>query len=436
MAFTPFSLPTPAKAWRFLHIPIGGTGNPLLDYQDFWIKFKAAFVCPSPGGSTYNYNNQWTDYTGGIASNPLTCVVVGSSDGVGNFDQTDRWLGRSNIIFSGSNNANHSWITLTFPGINAATMTPAGGAGTYARAQLCIDCVSSTTTGATLCRGTEGTPATGAYTYQGGFYFSPYQGFAWTGASAKLRPPCSSVAAATIDEAQLWYDWAGYGSFPYTLGNLSTTNSWSGWLHVMRSTDGMCNRAVFYSGGIPLFWFFLDQPQQPLFNTVAQSPNYAWNDSNIPFIGGAWGSQAITYNAMLQATWILNGGAGYGCPLVTRIGSNLYAAGGAASHALMNLTNLSICTEVMCYASVYTSYTAGTVPFTVASELDGTYPILPLAMACNVTGYRGRLGTIYDMWNIPSLLLEGDSMTGTGAQKFVVMGDMLFPWDGSLLTVL
>jgi hypothetical protein len=378
------ALPTIEKDWRFQHLPVGGTGNGTNDYKDFFLKLKRIL--------TNYYPSMWRDVTGAFNTAPLACTVDGSSNAVV-ANASDNWNSESDIVRGGEAQAK-SWIVLGFPGISAT-------------AQLCFSYTGGSYPALAYY------PEGGAYGT--GFLFSHKAGFNVAVATTTVPPIGNS---ANIDVVQIW----GRGTTPaiskFFLGNLPTATSWSGWLHAMRSTDGSCNRIVFYYNGVPLFFFMLDVPKQPF---VTSTP-HTWNVDDVPWFGAVIGAASAAENTLLMATT-----PGYWIHDSNQLFSRICSAVNPTVRTIIN-------PKLGCEA--YNGATPLTSGFNIASEIDATYPMQPMSLISIATGYRGRLGFIFDMWNVNPNLLEGDSFPSDGSQQFIVMGDFAFPWDRQALQAL
>lgn len=379
------TLPTIEKNWRFQHLPVGGTGDGTNDYKDFLLKLKRML--------TNYYPSAWRDETGAFNTAPLACTVAGSSNAVV-ADTNDNWNSASDIVRGEPGNAK-SWIVFGFPGINT-------------NAQLCF--VYNANTYGSLYYYPE------AGTYGAGFLFSQTAGFNIAAATPSVAPIGNS---ANIDTVQLWMRKVGSpGTARQLLGELPTTTSWSGWLHAMRSTDGSCNRIVFYYNGVPLFFFILDTPKQPF---VTSTPN-TWNVDDVPWFGAVLSANTTIENVLLMSNspgyWINNQSG-----LYTRLCSTV----NPTARTIIN-------PKIGCES--YNGNTPLTSGFNIESEIDATYPLQPMSLISIDSGYRGRLGFIFDMWNVNPNLLEGDSFPADGSQQFMVMGDFAFPWDRQALQVI
>lgn len=384
------ALPSIEIDWRINHRQIGNTGNGTFDYKDFWLQLKRALT-NGPG-----WTGNWTKCDGTTGADPTPCVVTQSSDS-SHADATDRWLSTTNIVQN--NNADvHSWIVLTFPGI---------GSG----AQLCIDVDNYNVSPNYIQNGSSSDGANPA-TAGGGIFFSHSAGFA-ASTMTERRPRGNS---SQQDETEILNRRDFYGSTGYILGGVGTGAGWQAQMHVMRSSDGAQNRVVVYYSGLPLLFFLLDKPKSPF---VTSTP-HTWNVDDVPWVAGWFSSQSTSQNALsMFSTANLIGNA----PFYSRICS------------LVNPTT-RIVTQLQIGCEAYNSNTTLTNGFNVPSDIDGSYPMMPLSLISISSGYRGRVGLLYDMWNVPPVMLEGDSFPNDNSKQYVVMGDFAFPWDRSVLTVL
>ena len=68
------------------------------------------------------------------------------------------------------------------------------------------------------------------------------------------------------------------------------------------------------------------------------------------------------------------------------------------------------------------------------NDFTSEYDIYPMGIASNTLNKRGRFGEIFDMWWLPTSLLDHSTMplTPSATREFMVVGDMLMVHDGSI----
>jgi hypothetical protein len=68
------------------------------------------------------------------------------------------------------------------------------------------------------------------------------------------------------------------------------------------------------------------------------------------------------------------------------------------------------------------------------NDLTGDYEFYPMGLRSNTVGARGRHGERFDIWWVPTSMLNGMTVPLTPAptREFCVFEDLLFPWDGTL----
>lgn len=89
--------------------------------------------------------------------------------------------------------------------------------------------------------------------------------------------------------------------------------------------------------------------------------------------------------------------------------------------------------EVECYISCE-GFHSNALPQDIlfaTSDYNGEWVCCPAGIVSNSTSRRGRIGEIRDWWWISDDLNTGDYMPGDASKLFVVINDLLQPWDGS-----
>lgn len=142
---------------------------------------------------------------------------------------------------------------------------------------------------------------------------------------------------------------------------------------VLQSTDGQCTRVwVANSGSIQFFWAF----EKPVNTTTG------WSNPSVSFVTGA-------------SPPLLNGQAKFGATTAT-------VAMGVESIAAT----------------------------TVANEIDGSWPMVPIGLSSSTVGARGRHGTLQDIWWGSTNVTTGDTYPNDATNQFVQIGNIILPWNG------
>jgi len=397
-------VPVQTLNWRILsNVAVGNSGNGTTDYKDFWLKLKRILTGHS------DYSGSWKDTHGASASAPTACTVLMSSDSVtgptSQSDTTDRWATTSNIVSAGGLTA-HSWICLGYPGI---------GSG----AQLLIDVSwGNAGSGSYLYTGggSEVTANPASTANCGGFFFSHTGGFNTAG-----QYGTNARRAWASDETQVARAYAG--SNGVFLGGLSATTTWTLRLHVMRTSDGAITRVVACSGGVPVFFLWLEVPGTP-FHTNA-SPDHTWNVDDIPWFGGAFGANTLStaglYNGTSAGGWVTQVNR-----WVSRIASN-------TNPAMKAVASMSL---VVPYSAVFGDYLVA-VNTSAPNAGDAGYVPVPIGLANGSAGYtQPWMGSFQDLYLIGSNLTDGSSGaedTLSSGYSWRKIGNFLIPWDRSTM---
>lgn len=67
---------------------------------------------------------------------------------------------------------------------------------------------------------------------------------------------------------------------------------------------------------------------------------------------------------------------------------------------------------------------------TTPTELQAGYLIQPLSLWSETPGARGKVADLVDVWAVPAALRDGVTLPLDGAADFIVLGQLLIPWDG------
>lgn len=208
---------------------------------------------------------------------------------------------------------------------------------------------------------------------------------------------------------------------------------WGGWnagffakLNGQISSDGQCTRHWIYSGGFPTNIAVIDMIQNPVANInvgpiVPHIANWATAVSTTPSNGCGGLSTSGSGSTLNTGSWFT----------AARFTGRINANGGAppGSYTQLNMTLESI-------GSGATGQWAIPLASNVASELTLEYPMAPMALHSATVSIRGRVGQVFDLWATNPLLLEGDTFPATGTlRQFVVVGELVFPWDQSAVQI-
>lgn len=212
---------------------------------------------------------------------------------------------------------------------------------------------------------------------------SAYLSFAgFTGGSTTNRPTAT-------DEAQI----IGTGGSPGGWVN-SGADAQRVW-HVMMPTDSSGVRVLMYTGNVQeSFWLF-----GKAVNTVS-----GWTH---PIYG------VIHFSSLLD---------GFGTY------SNLFNAANVTAVGPTTPMSMFVTSEAT------SSGALGSVQTTV-NDLDGGYVIATPGLYSTTVGSVGRHGQIEDLWWGSTTPATGDTYPSGGSATFLQAGDMVFPWDGTALTI-
>ncbi len=216
----------------------------------------------------------------------------------------------------------------------------------------------------------------------------------FTGGSLTARPTATDEIVLINDTA--WF---------------STSNS-NHYVHAAQSTDGQCTRVVVWRGGtnLCLFWLF-DKVKNPV-------PNWA-----IPYVAVTHNSQGVApayANSMDSAVGAYLGN------LLSSGGNSVargYHAGG--SMRLAFTAEGAVQTGSLSLANGIDGIGDG------PNEISGEWPMYPFGLASNTSGRKGRHGAVFDLWNAPVGVADGDTLGPSSSERrFVKFGTMWFPWTG------
>lgn len=211
--------------------------------------------------------------------------------------------------------------------------------------------------------------------YQGTLIISPGAGFV-TGGTATDRPTAT-------DEIVLISN-TNWITTPASNDQNIITN-------IMQSTDGQCTRILACSQNVATTFWWFDKPNSP---------------------STGWTNPSVSYAATNASD----------TPVITNL-SNATPALKAFGTTAFDIT----CT------SEATNTTPLTTLLTSTNDFDSTLPLFTLGIASTTALHRGRHGSIFDLWyTLSSPASTGDTMPNDATRTFVVFGDVVFPWNGSV----
>ena len=166
--------------------------------------------------------------------------------------------------------------------------------------------------------------------------------------------------------------------------------------HVLQSTDGQCTRIFIGSSGVCVFSAIIDKPNNPT---------------------TGWINPYFALAAFNSTTWSLTSPV-----LITS--SNASALGRMRSGSTTGNVSLTI-------EGLANNFAADTAIGNIANEIDSSWDMWPLGIACLTTGIRGRHGSLFDLWAVSSSRASGDMIPGDGSNQFAVCMPFIIPWNGS-----
>jgi hypothetical protein len=160
-------------------------------------------------------------------------------------------------------------------------------------------------------------------------------------------------------------------------------------MHIQQSSDGTCTRFVAHSSNVNKIFLMLD--------TVTQAVT-GWT---FPSIGVG-----------------LNGTG----PVITH--TNLYNTANFKGFNVNSFTAFGTCETTLGGALG--------VKQNFANDVDGTFPMIPIALASQSGGMRGRIGQLVDAWYGSTIINEGTTYPSDVTRQFVQFGHLILPWDGEV----
>ena len=198
----------------------------------------------------------------------------------------------------------------------------------------------------------------------------------FSGGSTTARP--TATDELTVASSTQW------------LGASDVSNRWS----VMQSTDGQCTRILVGYSGYFTTLIVLDKPN---------NPTTGWTTPNFSALYFAVGGLNINTTDVISVT----------SPLArSRIGS----VNGSVSLTIEGIGN---------------NFATDTAIGNIANEVDSSWDMWPLGIACITSGARGRHGSLFDLWAISTVRASGDMIPADGSNQFAVFGNFVLPWNGS-----
>lgn len=67
----------------------------------------------------------------------------------------------------------------------------------------------------------------------------------------------------------------------------------------------------------------------------------------------------------------------------------------------------------------------------VANELTGKWPLVPIGLVGSTSGQRGYHGSLVDLWFGASGVVIGSTFPYDSSRQFVQVGQLVFPWNGT-----
>lgn len=168
------------------------------------------------------------------------------------------------------------------------------------------------------------------------------------------------------------------------------SNRWS----VMQSTDGQCTRILVGYSGIFATLIVLDKPNNP--TTGWTTPNFSALYSN---------------------------GSG-----LTTVTTGIFSTGAPSARSRIGSVNGSVSLTI---EGIGNNFATDTTIGNIANEVDSSWDMWPLGIACITSGARGRHGSLFDLWAISTVRASGDMIPADGSNQFAVFGNFVLPWNGS-----
>jgi hypothetical protein len=213
-------------------------------------------------------------------------------------------------------------------------------------------------------------------------------GAGFTGGSTTARPTATDELG--LRDATQW----GSG------GNAGGAHAYV-W-HMWRTEDGEVTYLVIYYNDVPLgFWCF----------AAPQNPSSGW--SGTQFVAAVYGQNSDVLESLNYNDWY------------DAASMRTYRANRISTADAYNITSL-----------YFSADTFGGGPFgqvlTTANDLTGEYSLGEIGLVCLESNFRGRMGTMFDLyWGQDALGNPADNYPSGGSKTWVQFGDLVFPWDGA-----
>jgi hypothetical protein len=176
--------------------------------------------------------------------------------------------------------------------------------------------------------------------------------------------------------------------------NVPTTTGFDCVVHAISSSDGNVGRIFVLKNNVIILYVAFEQAQSPV--TGWTHPFYmTWYVNDPSIVNMVDGARLVAYDTNGPAGWFLN--------------------------------------YMTCE-----SHVANTTPERVPyyNEIGGESPLYLIGTASTAANKRGRHGTLYDLWWGLPYRKVGDSYPDNGARQFVNVGQLVVPWNGSVLVPL
>lgn len=213
------------------------------------------------------------------------------------------------------------------------------------------------------------------------------EGGLFTAGSATARPTATDEVLTS----------EGVGQSMWTGGQNLTVNP--GRMHIQMSTDGKITRWWIYVAGAGHSFYSIEEPKNPVsgwttpwicvapvnrYAATAYTPSYIYlNDINV--------LTSVRYNGAKHNVFLTSEG------FVS-----------------------SMCGQTQTYAN----------------DLDGnSWPFFPIGIFCTTAAARGRHGALTDIWWGSVTRGDGDNYPADVSRQFVQVGDLIAPWNGTLMLI-
>lgn len=306
--------------------------------------------------------------------------VVRSSSNSTTVSASDNWNAYANV--RAAQTGAHSWIVLRNTAIGP-------------NFDICIDLIADYFSGNPQYASTQ-------------FFVAP-NGYATTGGTTSTRP-ATLVASDEIDLTPGWtvHAWGG------TAAGVGQSFV----LHVMQSSDGQCTRIATYAQDYLVSFILLDKAKTS--HTSTQWP--------IPFVYMYLNAGATATNVGTVANTFTTAQVSSGTSTPTGhfgFGTRFASSG---------------VTAIPLFGSCET-YAGSLLPNVIqdSNDLTSEFPLMPIGLTSTTSPYRGRHGSVYDLWQGVSNAQNGASYpapatsTATPERTLIHHGCLVMPWCGSAL---